>query len=102
MRLLEILELAEQRVVDVVADLGVVEDVVAVAVVADLLAQLGHPRGRVRRGHSTSSAAGAMSRSRPKPASVSIPARSVRSKWIGVTDRRPSATAARSVPSSCS
>ena len=37
-------QLVEQRVVGVVADLGVVEDVVAVAVVGELLAQLRAPR----------------------------------------------------------
>src|SRR5438105_262565 len=56
-------QLVEQRVVLVVADLGVVEDVVAVAVVMQLLAQL---RGAFLRGraHSTSRAAGASSRPR--------------------------------------
>ena len=45
-------QLVQQRVVGVVADLGVVEDVVAVAVVGELLAQLGRPRsaGRHRSG----------------------------------------------------
>ena len=38
---LEGLELVEQRVVDVVADLGIVEHVIAVAVVLDLAPQLG-------------------------------------------------------------
>ena len=95
---LERLQLAEQRVVDVVADLRVVEDVVAVVVVRDLLAQLGDlPRGVA---HSTSRAAGASSRARSWRCSVSIPGSSVRSKCIGVTAMRPSATAARSVPCS--
>src|SRR3954454_18024468 len=102
MGLLERLQLSEERVVLVVADLRIVEDVVAVAVVGDLLAQLGRAGGGIGRGHSTSSAAGAMSRSRSKPASASMHDRSVRSKWIGVTEMRPSATAERSVPGSCS
>ena len=48
---LERLQLAEQRVVDVVADLRVVEDVVAVVVVGDLLAQLGDLAARRRSFH---------------------------------------------------
>ena len=39
-------QLVQQRVVGVVADLGVVEDVVAVPVVDELLAQLGGALGR--------------------------------------------------------
>ena len=55
-------QLVEQRVVGVVADLGVVEDVVAVAVVRELLAQLG---GALRAALiPTSRAAGASSRAR--------------------------------------
>jgi hypothetical protein len=55
-------QLVEQRVVLVVGDLGVVEDVVAVAVVAQLVAQL---RGTLLHGaHLTSLAAGASSRAR--------------------------------------
>jgi hypothetical protein len=42
-------QLIEQRVVDVVADLGIVEDVVAIAVVVQLAAQLGGALGRVGR-----------------------------------------------------
>ena len=64
-------QLVQQLVVDVVGDLGVVEDVVAVAVVAQLLAQLLRPPLDLRRRahaaarrYSTSSAAGAMSRAR--------------------------------------
>ena len=58
-------QLVEQRVVDVVADLGVVEDVVAVVVVRELLAQLGGPlRASARAAHSTSRAAGASRRAR--------------------------------------
>ena len=93
---LERAQLVEQRVVGVVADLGVVEDVVAVAVVLELAAQLGDA---LRGAHSTSRAAGASSRARSYACSVSMPGTSVRSKWIGVTATRPSATAARSVPS---
>ena len=64
-------QLVEQRVVLVVADLGIVEDVVAVAVVVELAAQLGGARPassawrlarRSRLG--TSLAAGAISRAR--------------------------------------
>ncbi len=61
-------KLVEQRVVLVVADLGIVEDVVPVAVIVELPAQLGGalsglPRGGLRRGHGsvTSLAAGAIS-----------------------------------------
>jgi hypothetical protein len=55
-------QLVEQGVVGVVADLGVVEDVVAVPVVLELPAQL---RGAlVQRAHSTSRAAGSSSRAR--------------------------------------
>ena len=68
---LEGAQLVEQRVVGVVADLRVVEDVVAVAVVGELLAQLGGAglrRGEVRDAvgaqGSTSSAAGPSSRAR--------------------------------------
>jgi hypothetical protein len=101
--LLELLELAEQRVVLVVADLGVVEDVVAATVVLELLAQLldAAPDVLARR-HSTSSAAGSTSRDRSWRSSASIPVVSVRSKCKGVTDMRPFATAARSVPGSSS
>ena len=63
---LERAQLVEQRVVVVVADLGVVEDVVAVAVVVELLAQLGGAR-RAAGWPSltpTSRAAGASSRAR--------------------------------------
>jgi hypothetical protein len=69
---LERAELVEQRVVLVIADLGVVEDVVAVAVVLDRPAQLGGALGRVppvlrsdgAYGSITSLAAGLTSRSR--------------------------------------
>ena len=55
-------QLVEQRVVGVVADLGVVEDVVAVAVVGELLAQLGGALGS--HAHSASSSAAGSSSAR--------------------------------------
>jgi hypothetical protein len=72
MLLLERLQLVEQCVVCVVADLGVVEDVVTVTVVLDCPAQLGGALGRVppllrggrAYGSITSLAAGSTSRSR--------------------------------------
>ncbi len=73
MLFLERFQLVEQRVVPVVTDLGIVEDVVAVAVVIDRPSELGGARGRVggaglaRCGHepsATFSAAGWTSRSR--------------------------------------
>jgi hypothetical protein len=65
-------QLVQQRVVLLVSDLGIVEDVVAVAVIVELRAQLGGTRRRigVRRSRgggaqdSTSSAAGRISRAR--------------------------------------
>src|SRR6185503_8421076 len=93
-------QLVEQRVVGVVLDLGVVEDVVAVAMVAQLLAQLRGPVGDLQ--FSTSSAAGASRRARSNLRSAFIPSTSVRSKWMGVTAIRRFATAARSVPGSSS
>src|SRR5687768_2202918 len=98
MLLLERLELAEERVVLVVADLRVVVDVVALRVVLDLAAQLVPAGARV--GHSTSSAAGFSSRARSCLSRADMPVVSVRSKWSGVTAMTPAATAARSVPSS--
>ena len=89
-------QLVEQRVVDVVADLGVVEDVVAVVVVRELLLELVARSAlrsfalRARRAR-----AGAPGR---RPAASRCPARSVRSKCSGVTAMRPAAIAARSVP----
>jgi hypothetical protein len=100
---LERLQLAVQRVVLVVADLRVVEDVVAMCVVVELRAQLVDACLRVgRRAHSTSSAAGASSRERSCSASASMPVVSVRSKCSGVTAIFPAATAARSCPGSSS
>jgi hypothetical protein len=93
-------QLVEQRVVLVVADLRIVEDVVAVAVVVQLVAQLRGARLRVGRGHSTSLAAGASRRPRSWRSSASMPAASVRSKCSGVTAMSPAATAHRSVPGS--
>ncbi len=43
---LQAAQLVEQRVVGVVADLGIVEDVVAVVVVRELAPQLGYAVGR--------------------------------------------------------
>ena len=58
-------QLVEQRVVGVVADLGVVEDVVAAVVVLELLAQLGSaPPDVPGDAHSSSRAAGATSRAK--------------------------------------
>src|SRR3712207_251852 len=94
---------SEQRVVGVVLDLRVVEDVVAVAVVAQLLAQLGGALGDGFGAQgSTSSAAGASRSARSYLLSASMPATSVRSKCSGVTAMWPLATAARSVPGSSS
>ena len=98
-------QLVEQRVVLVVADLGVVEDVVAVVVViqrrrSSSARRSARPALLIRR--LDLPAAGASSRAKSKRGEGSIPAWSVRSKWIGVTAIRPSATAARSVPSSSS
>src|SRR4051795_6403959 len=56
-------QLVEQGVVDVVADLRVVEDVVAVVVMGELPLELAGARGR-RAAHSTSRAAGASRRAR--------------------------------------
>jgi hypothetical protein len=62
-------QLVEESVIDVIADLRVVEDVVAIAVIVELAAQLDRPRldvlaaGRAQRSL-TSSAAGAIRRVR--------------------------------------
>jgi hypothetical protein len=60
-------ELVDQSVVDIVPDLGVIEDVVAVAVVLEDLAQLGRALRRVdclAQGSVTSSTAESISRAR--------------------------------------
>ena len=111
MLLLEGLQLVVERVVLVVADLRVIENVVAVGVVVDLPAELRGARGLVAatglvlpgRAHGSSatfSAAGCTRRSRLYRSSTDMPSRSVRSKWTGVTAIFPCATAARSVPAS--
>ncbi len=101
---LERAQLVEQRVVLVVADRRVVVLVVGAIVDGDLAAQLlgalACPRGSAHPGAPTSTAAASASVSHELRRS--IPARSVRSKWIGVIAIRPRATAARSVPSSSS
>jgi len=63
---LEGAQLVKQRVVGVVCDLGVVEDVIAVTVVRQLLAQLGGAAGgwAVNSYSATSSAAGCSSAAR--------------------------------------
>ena len=96
-------QLVEQRVVLVVADLGVVEDVVAAVVVLEQAAQLSDPlRVCLRRGAHAVGALAASISSKPQPRSRSRPPWSVRSKWIGVTEILPSDTARRSVPASSS
>ena len=96
-----------QRVVGVVADLRVIQDVVAVGVVGELPAQLLRPPGdlcgcpaRAGAHGAASRAAGASRSSRSKRRSASRLGRSVRSKCSGVTAILPAATAARSVPGS--
>src|ERR1700722_6748924 len=98
-------QLVEQRVVLLVADLRIVEYVVAARVIFEQLTQLPRTLARGGGAHSASRAGrsviGAASSSfRSKRRSASRPGRSVRSKWIGVTAARPAATAARSVPGS--
>ncbi len=95
---LDLAQLVQLRVVDVVADLRFVEDVVEVVVAVELLAELGRALlGRLA--HSGLTATVASISSKPQPRRLSRPPWSVRSKWIGVTAIRPSATAFRSVPS---
>jgi hypothetical protein len=90
-------QLVQQRVVLVVADLRVVEDVVEVVVVGEDLPQLRRPLlGRCA--HAVVAVAASIS-SKLQPRRRSRPPWSVRSKWIGVTAIRPCATAWRSVPS---
>ena len=91
-------ELAVERVVLLVADLGVVLDVVALRVVGEL------PRAARRRGPpdrpcALTSRAAVRDRAR---SSAAMPGRSVRSKCSGVSAIRPRATASRSVPGSSS
>ena len=90
----------EQRVVDVVVDVGIVEDVVAVVVVLELAPQLLSALCGLLRAHSISAEAGASSASRSNSRRASMPGACVRSKCRGVTAMRPAATAARSVPAS--
>ena len=68
-------------------------------VLRQLLPQLrGALLGRCR-AHTEVGALAASISSKPQPRSFSRPPWSVRSKWIGVTEMRPLATALRSVPS---
>ena len=90
-------QLVEQLVVLVVPDLGIVEDVVTVAVVVELLAQLGRALGDVLNPRPRWPPARSAGPGR-SAAAPTDPSRSVRSKWIGVTAILPWATAARSVP----
>ena len=85
-------QLVEQRVVVVVADLGFVEDVVEVVVALAAPAQLRRPLLGGRRAHAVGALAASIS-SKPQPRRRSRPPWSVRSKWIGVTEIRPCATA---------
>ena len=95
-------ELVEQRVVFVVADLGIVEDVVAMVVAGDLAAKLLRPLGRILGAHPAPVIAASSIPSRSQSRSRPRPSRSVRSKCTGVIAIRPRATAARSVPGSSS
>src|SRR3954465_7697487 len=70
-------QLVQQRVVGVVADLRVVEDVVAVPVIRELLPEFG---GAIGRRHRSSS-----SRARSYSRRPSMPCSAVRSKCSGVT-----------------
>ena len=96
------LQLVEQRVVGVVADLGIVEDVVAMVVAGDLAAELLRPLGRILGAHPAPVIAASSIPSRSQSRSRPRPSRSVRSKCTGVIAIRPRATAARSVPGSSS
>src|SRR4029079_9391942 len=98
---LDLPQLVEKLVVGVVGDLGVVEDVVAVAVVGELLPQLLRAVGD-RAQSVTSSSGPRSSASRSYLRSSSMRRRAVRSKCSGVTAMRPAWTAARSVPGSSS
>ena len=61
---LQAAQLVQERVVDLVADLGVVEDVVAMVVVLELATQVLGPGAGVALAHSSSCAAGASRRAR--------------------------------------
>ncbi len=114
---LEVAQLVQLLVVDVVADLWFVEDVIEAVVAVELGAQLGgaggdvggnlgggalvRGRGVLGRAHAAG-AESSTSFSSPQPRSRSMPPWSVRSKWIGVIAIRPAATALRSVPSASS
>ena len=96
---LDVAQLVEQRVVLVVADQRVVEDVVMVVVAGQLAPQLRRPflvGGGV---HTEEGAIAASIRSSGQARRRSSSPWSVRSKWIGVTAIRPSETAIRSVSS---
>ena len=83
-------QLVEQRVVDVVADLGVVEHVVAVVVVRRAARRSSAARGRHVAAHSTSSRRRReQAREVVAPAASRCPGWSVRSKCSGVTAIRP-------------
>ncbi len=92
-------QLVEQRVVLVVADRRVVEDVVAAVVLRQLLPQLSGALLGPGRAHTDVGALAASISPKSQPRSFSRPPWSVRSKWIGVTEIRFCATALRSVPS---
>src|SRR5262249_32300402 len=94
------LELVEQRVVLVVGDLGVVEDVVAVDVVVEDTLELLRALRRRRWGHSAGSGVESKKRERSCSTSAWRPSWWGRSKWIGVTEMWRAAIAARSVPGS--
>ena len=67
-------------------------------VLRQLLPQLGRAL-LGRPAHTEAGALAASIASKPQPRRFSRPPWSVRSKWIGVTEMRPLATALRSVPS---
>ena len=100
---LELAQLVEQRVVDVVVDAGVVEDVVAIVVLVELLAELG---GAALAPTSSPRPSLHLAGGRAQQAREVVQAQRVHAGAVGeiemdgVTAIRPSATAARSVPSS--
>ena len=99
---LERLELVEQRVVLVVGDLGVVEDVVAVDVVVEDALQLLRALGRGGRGVTRSRSRRAAQEARQVVLDERVEARVVGEVEVDRRDRRcaRAATAARSVPGS--